>query len=76
MLLGPLRKVSQFYPLKWSSRKSKRPVWSIGSVEILYIAEAVDEVKMLKSVTRNILGVQVEGPFVITKTDRKVVTVA
>lgn len=35
VLLGALKKDSTFYVMSWSSYKSRRPVTSIGSAEIL-----------------------------------------
>ena len=68
ILLGPLKKGSRFYPLSWSSRKSKRPVRSIGAAEILAVGEAVDEGKVIKSVTSNLLGTNVK---LLVATDSK-----
>ena len=36
--------------ISWSSHKSKRPVCSIGSAEILAAGEAIDEGKVIKRV--------------------------
>ena len=68
ILLGQLKKGSQFYPLSWSSRKSKRPVKSIGSAEVLAVGEAIDEGKILKSVVSTIIGVNVK---LLVATDSK-----
>ena len=68
ILLGPLRKGSPFYPLSWSSHKSKRPVRSIGAAEILAVGEAVDEGKTLKSAVSTILGINVK---LLVATDSK-----
>ena len=68
ILLGPLKKGSHFYPLTWSSHKSKRPVRSIGAAEILAVGEAVDEGKIIKSVTSAIFGINVK---LLVATDSK-----
>ena len=68
LLLGPLTKGSNFYPLSWSSHKSRRPVRSIGAAEILAVGEAIDEGKILKSVVSSIVNANVK---LLVATDSK-----
>lgn len=68
ILLGPLKKGSQFYPLSWSSHKSKRPVRSIGAAEILAVGEAIDEGKLIKSAVSHALCANVK---LLVATDSK-----
>lgn len=51
---------SIYHTLSWSSRKSKRPVKSIGAAEILAAGQAIDEGKVLASAYHILLGVQVD----------------
>ena len=68
ILLGQLQKDSPFYPVWWMSHKSRRPVKSIASAEILAVGEAVDEGKCLKDTMIQLLGIKIE---LIVVTDSK-----
>lgn len=68
ILLGPLKKDSPFYALTWASHKSKRPVRSIGSAEIIAVSEAIDEGKVIKNASSQLLGIDV--PLIVA-TDSK-----
>lgn len=68
VLLGDLAKDSPLYVLSWSSHKSRRPVESIGSAEILAVGEAIDDRKILKSTISIILNIEVK---LIIATDSK-----
>lgn len=47
LLVGELTEGSIFHSVSWSSRKSKRPVKSVGAAEILAAGEAIDEGKSI-----------------------------
>ena len=68
VLLGSLQQESTFYTLSWSSRKSRRPVRSIGSAETLAVGEAIDEGKLLKEAISLLLQIDVQ---LIIVTDSK-----
>lgn len=56
LLLNGLNKDLTFYTLSWSSHKSKRPVKSTGSAEILAAGQAIQEGKVLRESLQTILG--------------------
>ena len=60
LLIGDISKDSIFHTLSWSSRKSKRPVKSIGAAETLAAGEAIDEGKILARVYSKLFGMQVK----------------
>ena len=47
VLFGGLKEGSIFHTVSWSSRKSKRPVKSVGAAEILAAGESIDEGKII-----------------------------
>lgn len=59
-LFGDIAEGSTFHALSWTSRKSKRPVKSVASAEILAAGEPVDEGKLLRKAFDNLLGIDVE----------------
>lgn len=59
LLFGTMNAKSVFHTISWSSRKSKRPVKSIGAAETLSAGEAIDEGKLLAKTFEFLLNVQV-----------------
>ena len=51
---------SPFHTLGWTSRKSKRPVGSIGSAETIAAVIAIDEGKLLCRSIRSLINVEVK----------------
>lgn len=60
LLIGQFNIGSIYHTLSWSSRKSKRPVKSIGAAEILAAGEAIDEGIVLAGAYQVLLGVQAD----------------
>lgn len=59
LLIGPLEKGSVLHTLSWKSGLSKRPVKSIGSAEVLAAGISIDEGKLLSSVFKILLGIDI-----------------
>ncbi|PXF41499.1 hypothetical protein BWQ96_08781 [Gracilariopsis chorda] len=59
MLFGDLSLDSVFHTMSWSSHKSRRPVKSIGSAEILTSGEAIEEGKVLAKAYSKLLGFEI-----------------
>ena len=69
LLFGRLEKGSTFHALSWASHKSKRPVKSIASAEILAVGEAIDEGKILAKAYEELIGVQTELWIILDSKD-------
>jgi len=59
LLIGPFKKDAIFHGLHWTSNKSKRPVRSTGSAEILAAGYGIDEGKILRNAYEELLDVKV-----------------
>lgn len=59
-LVGDLTEGSIFHAISWSSRKSKRPVKSVGAAEILAAGEAFDEGKIIAQAYSTLLGQKID----------------
>lgn len=60
ILVGELEKGSTFYLLNWGSSKSKRPIKSIGSAEIMAASQTIDEGKIIKLVISQLLNISID----------------
>lgn len=60
LLIGDFRQGSIFHTVSWSSRKSKRPVKSVGAAEILAAGEAIDEGKIIAQAYSILLGMKMD----------------
>ena len=60
LLVGPFSVGSLFHTISWSSKKSKRPVRSIGSAETIAAGVAIDEGKLLVMSLKLLLGIHVD----------------
>ncbi|PXF44742.1 hypothetical protein BWQ96_05501 [Gracilariopsis chorda] len=69
MLFGDLSLGSVIHTISWSSHKSRRPVKSIGSAEILAAGEAIDEGKLLAKAYSKLLGFEIGLWIVVDSKD-------
>eukprot|EP00178_Gracilaria_changii_P001336 TRINITY_DN1187_c0_g1_i1.p1 TRINITY_DN1187_c0_g1~~TRINITY_DN1187_c0_g1_i1.p1 ORF type:complete len:639 (-),score=88.06 TRINITY_DN1187_c0_g1_i1:5196-7112(-) len=69
LLFGEFETNSVFHPVSWSSHKSRRPVKSIGSAEVLAAGCAIDEGKVLKRAFSKLLDVEVSLLVVVDSKD-------
>lgn len=69
LLIGDLSKGSVYHTLSWTSHKSKRPVKSIASAEILAVGEAIDEGKIIARSYEALLGIKTELWIVLDSKD-------
>ena len=69
LLFGDLDEGSTFHVISWSSRKSRRPVKSIGAAEILAVGEGIDEGKMLRGAFSKLLGIEIDLLVVLDSKD-------
>lgn len=60
LLFGDISEGSIFHVVSWSSRKSTRPVRSVGAAEILAAGEAIDEGKTIAHAYSILLGQHVD----------------
>ncbi|PXF43473.1 hypothetical protein BWQ96_06766 [Gracilariopsis chorda] len=60
---------SVLHTLSWASRKSRRPVKSIGSAEVLAAGTAIDEVKILFKALSNMFNLDVSLAVVMDSKD-------
>lgn len=69
LLIGDMTNGSIIHTVSWSSRKSKRPVKSVGAAEILAAGEAIDEGKLIAQSYSMILGFQLDLIIVLDSKD-------
>eukprot|EP00171_Calliarthron_tuberculosum_P001315 IDg1315t1 len=69
LLFGDMKCGSIFHTISWVSHKSKRPVKSIGSAEILAAGEAIDEGKNVANAYQKLLGLKVDLIVVVDSKD-------
>ena len=69
LLFGELDEGSTSHVISWSSRKSRRPVKSIGAAEILAVGEGIDEGKMLRGAFSMLLGIEIDLIVVLDSKD-------
>lgn len=60
LLIGPFQEGSVFHTLSWMSKKSVRPVRSIGSAEIIAAGIAIDEGKLLVKAYETLLSIKID----------------
>lgn len=69
ILFGTLSEGSIFHTVSWSSRKSKKPVKSVGAAEILAAGESIDEGKVIAHTYSLLLGFKVKLPIALDSKD-------
>jgi len=69
LLFGEFEKGSTFHTLSWMSKKSPRPVRSIGSAETIAAGFAIDEGKMLAKAYNHLLNIEVEVGIAVDSMD-------
>eukprot|EP00171_Calliarthron_tuberculosum_P022021 IDg22021t1 len=69
LLIGDLQMGSIFHTLSWTSHKSKRPVRSIGSAEIIAAGGAIDEGKLIAKAFEILLSFQIDYHAVLDSKD-------
>lgn len=60
MLIDDLKNDSIFHTISWSSRKSKRPLESVPSPEILVASEGIDDEKQVVAAYREIGDLEIK----------------
>lgn len=69
LMIGEFKMDTIFHTISWASRKSKRPVKSIGAAEILAASESIDEGKTLWKAFSCLPGIEVEVHLVLDTKD-------
>ena len=69
LLIGDLKNGSVVHTLSWHSTKSKRPVKSVASAEVLATGSAIDEAKMLMKAYETLFSMDVSLVCVLDSKD-------